>query len=178
MVKYKAPFHESYKRILTFIVFFVFAVVGTVVGPLFALPQALQYQPENKFDAYVVVGAGLILGAWAMIFFLLPMAREFWRAHFFLELHEDELVGFNLWKHRKSIRFDEIKMIQTEWRSFLHGMYPNVKVVTGSGEKIVVHHGIRPLGKCVEAIRKRAVNVEKVDYRGLDKKRKIWGAVD
>lgn len=178
MNEYKAPDNESYKRIFSFVVFFSFSLIVVFIGPFYALPKALSFQPESAFDAYIVVSVGFILGLWALIFFLLPMAREFWRAHFFLELHDDELVGYNLWKHQKSIRFDEIKTIQTEWRSFLHGMYPNVKVVTGSGEKIVVHHGIRPLGKCVEAIRKRAVNVEKVDYRGLDKKRKIWGAVD
>ena len=166
------------RLLVTALMCFIFSVASVVIVPFWTLPLHLEHNPDDPATGYIFTAIMLSVSLWALIFMVGATVAGLWRASILLELHDGELVGYNYWKRRKAIRLDEIKTIQTEWTSFLHGLYPNVKVITGSGEKIVIHHGVRPLGKCVEAIRKRAVNVGKVDYRGLDKKRKSWGAVD
>ena len=94
---------------------------------------------------------------------------DLWTGAFIAELHEDRIVGFTAWGKRLELKYSEIYKIEKRIRFY------DMKLI-GKDDKIkmVIISEINGYGACIEDIRKRCPNLEYVNYKGIDKKEKIW----
>lgn len=94
---------------------------------------------------------------------------DLWTGVFIAELHEDRIVGFTAWGKRLELKYSEIYKIEKRIRFY------DMKLI-GKDDKIkmVIISEINGYGACIEDIRKRCPNLEYVNYKGIDKKEKIW----
>ena len=112
-------------------------------------------------------------------FSTLPMLRELWRSHYWIDLEEDRVVAHNLWKHVTEIRYQDIVRIKREPHvPYLWVVTAGLDFLTADGRRIRLHRNIERFGECVHEIQKRCPNLVEVDYGGLDKKPAIWDATN
>lgn len=164
-----------YRRVFTSAFWFVALTWGLLGIPLLFLPEAIKQNPEAKnlwSITVFVVDVGLAL---TLVFHFIPMIREFWQSHFFVELTETSVIGRNLWKQSTELRFEEIVRIQPEPHvKRFRGIPWGLDFTTADGRRIRLHPNVERFGECVEEIRSRCKNLVEVDYGGLDKNPKIW----
>ena len=169
--KYSTPKKELDGKRVVFIFVFVFSMVALYVVVRFI--QEVISNPKDilgspLYEQILVLGGTImfILGAYDW----LRQIVELWINAYTVELTEEKIIGYTAWNKRKELRYEEIETIEKE-KFMFHSM--NLKDAGGK-TRMTIHSGINGYGKCVEEIRRRSKNVKKVDYRGVDKKTKIW----
>ncbi|HOF33168.1 MAG TPA: hypothetical protein PK624_04130 [Spirochaetota bacterium] len=170
-IKYYTPKKEKDGKKLTMVVVFAFAVVSlyVVVGFLHQVITEFDDVWSRAWYEKIFGISGILmlaLGAYSWI----RQIVELWINAYTVELTEEKIIGYTAWNKRKELRYEEIETIEKE-KFMFHSM--NLKDAGGK-TRMTIHLGINGYGKCVEEIRRRSKNVKKVDYRGVDKKAKIW----
>jgi hypothetical protein len=97
----------------------------------------------------------------------------FWTHAFTVEIYADRIIGYNMWKKATTILPEDIVSIKRQ-----RGGWYNMIIRTNKNEKLIIPEGMDYYGKCVEAIREKAVNVKEVDYGGTDKRERVWNSFD
>ena len=171
IIKYFTPKKELDGKKIMFVFVFFFAMVLVYVLYLFVMDfigdyKAIFNDPLYKKVLYLISLVMLPLCAYDW----LRQIIELWINAYTVELTEEKVIGYTAWNKRKELRYEEIETIEKE-KFMFHSM--NLKDAGGK-TRMTIHSGINGYGKCVEEIRKRSKNVNKVDYRGVDKKAKIW----
>ena len=138
--------------------------------------SALHARLSKGIPAY----AGIVLISFILLpCHTYPLARSFWRSHYWITLSNYEVVGKNLWQQSTRVPLANINHIRPEPRALFRWNVPTgIDIISEDGTIIRVHPHIERFGECVQEIQKRCPNLVEVDYGGLDKKPAIWDAAD
>jgi|GEM_PF-2626166 len=96
------------------------------------------------------------------------MALSTWTCVYFVELNDDKVVGYNLFKKRFEIYFDDIIIICKSKITY------RMIIRTQKKEKMVIMQLINNYGECITEIANQAVNAKKIDFKDLDKNKNVW----
>lgn len=171
IIKYFTPKKELDGKKLMFVFVFIFAIFGLFMmiwlfcALISDFNKVLNLSLFKKFLLFIA-----IVMFPQFIYDWIRQIVELWINAYTVELTEEKIIGYTAWNKRKELRYEEIETIEKE-KFMFHSM--NLKDAGGK-TRMTIHSGINGYGKCVEEIRRRSKNVKKVDYRGVDKKTKIW----
>ncbi len=169
-MKYESPISTINQKKL--------GLIAVVPGSLFMIVLLGWFIKILIFDPAYIANSS-VFGKIAYVFMtiLIPLGVfertrqviDLWTGVFIAELHEDGIVGFTAWGKRLELKYSEIYKIEKRIRFY------DMKLI-GKDDKIkmVIICEINGYGACIEDIRKRCPNLQYVNYKGIDKKEKIW----
>lgn len=160
ILSFKAPPPRSYAQIIPAVIF----IPGIFAMMIYLSSRYNELNSSKGYILFYVSIVGLVLSLYSFIRF----ALAFWKSAYFVDLTEDSVIGYNLWKQPKEILYNDIVSIKKDKRS------NSILVISNNRVIMDINPNIDYFGKCVEAIRERAINVKEVDYGGLDKDQTIW----
>ncbi|MBP9023769.1 MAG: hypothetical protein KBH06_11260 [Spirochaetes bacterium] len=171
IMKYYTPKKEKDGKKLVFVFVAIFSIIslyvfGGFIREVISDSTRLMNSPLHE---KILLLVGMIMVP-LFTYDWIRQIVELWINAYTVELTEEKIIGYTAWNKRKELRYEEIETIEKE-KFMFHSM--NLKDAGGK-TRMTIHSGINGYGKCVEEIRKRSKNVKKVDYRGVDKKAKIW----
>ncbi|HOS46922.1 MAG TPA: hypothetical protein PLQ69_10650 [Paludibacter sp.] len=170
IMKYEAPISTINQKKLGLIAVIPGSLVS--IGLLIWFAIVFFSNMEDVFNDTILEKFLYIAGVIMIPVFVFEWIRQIidlWTGVFIAELHEDRIVGFTAWGKRLELKYSEIYKIEKRIRFY------DMKLI-GKDDKIkmVIICEINGYGACIEDIRKRCPNLQYVNYKGIDKKEKIW----
>lgn len=173
-LEFRATFAGSYRRFFTVGILGPMSIAGCLLYAFQIFPERLQNEGGNLVGAIAFLALVVGLGSFVWLFYFLPMVREFWQSHFFINLTNEMIVGENLWKQRTRVPYARIVEIRREPSTKLRAIPAGLDLLSSTGEIIRLHPNIENFGDCVQAIRVRCQNIDAIDYGGIDNNASIW----
>lgn len=174
MKQFSASFAGSYRRIIMLIASATF-IGGGIFLLIFDIKP--EYEAEKPGEVWIIDMIILLMALgiiWWLTFEFGLMVREFFQCSFFVEVGDEEVTGYNLWKQPKSLKLLDIVAVQPAKKLPFSKLPPNLVFSNANGQKLYIHSNIEPLGECIEAIVMKCPNLRTKDYGELDKNAKIW----
>ena len=164
IIQFKSPPPRAHSQIIPAVIFIPAGLFFFIFISVYIIP--MRYN-EGKTGDVIAFLFGLLILIGGLITFI-KLTIRFWTTAYFVDLTEDRVIGYNLWKKSKEIRYADIKIIRK------HKRFNELELISNDNMIMVLNGGIDNYGQCIEAIRERAVNVQKVDYGGIDKMNEVW----
>jgi hypothetical protein len=144
-------------------IFFPAGIVAVVFFTYLTIINIDEWETKRTIQ-FILMIIMFIVGIWSSI----STASHFWLSYYTINLMDDRVVAYNLWKQKREFFYTDIKAIKKRKG------YNGLNLVLNNDEVIRLNGGIDDYGKLIETIKERAVNIQEVDYAGLDKNPLVW----
>jgi len=151
-------------RIPSVIFFLSGEIAFLILSTFYIIPAKIKAGNTDEFFLVPIIYFIFIAGLFITIGFI----RDFWRNAYFIDLTDDRVIAYNLWRQPKEMMYNDIVLIKKQKKQNMF----NIK--SAKGDEIIIISVMDNFGYCLEMIAESAVNVKEVDFGGLDKQPAIW----
>jgi hypothetical protein len=167
VMHFKAPPQVSYAKIPASFVAIIIATVFIYFFLKILRDVDIYDKLENDFGGTVLVFFTFIMVSLGLYSFISQIIG-LWIESFFIELYEDKIVGYNIWKKEKSLAYAEIVAIKKyKGPAYCFRLYPE----DSTKASILLSAGIKDLKGLVKELIARCPNLKEIDHKHIDKLR-------